>query len=186
MLLNHRKSGFTLIELLICITLLATILIVSSNSVGNLVDRQRSQSEIKGLMRAFHFARTAAISNAQIVTICPLDEHSRCTTNWNGPVTIFLDPDNQKALNDGNNLLHVYQGTGQGHFQPAPSKRRYFQFSSLGTARGTMGNVTWCARNDRAFLRQQLIVSRSGRLRLAQDRNGDGIREKFDGTPISC
>ena len=186
MLLIHRNSGFTLLELLICITLLATILVASSNSIGKLVDRQRSHSEIKELMRAFHFAKTAAINNAQIVTICPLDAHSQCTADWNGPISIFRDPDNQKMLSNDDRLLHVYQGSGQGHFQPAPSTRRYFQFSSLGTARGTMGNITWCARDDQAFLRQQLIVSRSGRLRLAQDRNGDGIREKYDGTPISC
>jgi len=181
-----RSRGFTLIELVICIALLVTIIAASTHSIGNLVDRQRSQSEIKGLMRTFHLARTSAINHAQIVTICPLGSDGRCTSDWNSPVSIFLDPDNQKALNNSDFLVHVFHGSGNGHFQPAPSNRRYFQFSSLGTSRGTMGNVTWCARNDEPTLRQQLIISRSGRLRFAQDRNNDGVKEKYDGTPISC
>ena len=181
-----RSHGFTLIELLICTTLLVIILTASTHSIGNLVERQRSQSEIKGLMRAFHLARTAAINHAQTVTICPLDADGQCTSNWNSPVSIFLDPGNQKKLSDDDLLVHVFHASGNGSFQPAPSNRRYFQVNSLGASRGTMGNVTWCAQNDKATLRQQLILSRSGRLRFAQDSNNDGVKEKYDGTPISC
>ena len=99
---------------------------------------------------------------------------------------MFADPNNRKRLAADGDVLLETQVSSIGRLAAAPKSRRYFQFTPLGHARGTMGNITWCAQQDSPDKRQQLIITLSGRVRLAIDTNGDGIREKADGSKISC
>ncbi|KPQ01843.1 GspH/FimT family pseudopilin [Marinobacter sp. HL-58] len=180
------ENGFTLVELIVCLALLTIFLFATTASYNTLVARHAGETQIKALARLFHSARSEAIRSAQIITICPLDENRVCSSDWNRTISIFTDPNNLKRLTARANLLQEVNVSEYGRIRSAPSTRRYFQFTEIGSARGTMGNLTWCAQNDTAETRQQLIITLSGRVRLARDMDGDGVREKADGSAISC
>ncbi|MEC7816934.1 MAG: GspH/FimT family pseudopilin, partial [Pseudomonadota bacterium] len=182
---NMPERGFTLIEAMIVIAVLTVVVAATTVSLSDLSRRQASRAEINGIFRTFQVARATAINHGQIVTICPLTDTGDCGSDWNTPVSVFLDPQNKRQLRQPKDVVHRFYPSQYGVFAAAPSNRRYFQFSPIGSSRGTLGNVTWCAREDDPTLRQQLILSRSGRVRWAQDNDGDGVKEKYDGTPIA-
>jgi type IV fimbrial biogenesis protein FimT len=48
------------------------------------------------------------------------------------------------------------------------------------------GNFLYCAAGGAATEARMVIVNPQGRLRIARDRNGDGIVEDAAGRPVSC
>jgi prepilin-type N-terminal cleavage/methylation domain-containing protein len=185
-LLNFNK-GATLIELSISLAVFAIIAASAISYTPTLVQSQRSDSAIKNTIQMFKLARTEAITGGSIVTICPLNTDGTCTNQWHQPISVFSDPDNSRSLNTTEVVLLQIEPPSVGRIQAAPSGRRYFQFGPLGGAKGTLGNLTYCPEftADTRFIRR-LIVSFSGRIRLAQDKNNDGQVEDADGSPVTC
>jgi len=185
--LSNFKKGATLIELCIALAIIAILAAAAATSIPTLVQSQRSGAAIKNIIQLFKLARTEAITGGSIVTICPLNTGGTCTNRWNQPISVFLDPDNSRSLNHAELVLRQIAPPSGGRIQAAPTGRRYFQFGPLGGAKGTLGNLTYCPEptTETQFIRR-LIISFSGRVRLAQDRNHDGRVENFDGSPVTC
>lgn len=186
MKLFRSSRGLTLIELCIALSILAVITLSTASFAPGVIQNQRADTAIKEMLSLFQLARTQAITSGSIVTICPLDAIGQCSNNWDGPVSLFRDPDNNRSLVDDEEIIKQIENFSHGTLKAAPSHRRYFQFNSLGNSKGTLGNVTYCPRSgDPRFIRK-LIINFSGRVRLAQDKNNDGLVENASGKPISC
>lgn len=185
--LPNLHKGLTLIELSIALAIFAILAASAITYTPTFVQSHRSDLAIKNVTQLFKLARTEAITSASIVTICPLRTDRTCSNQWNQPISVFLDPDNSKSLTNAERVLRQIEPPLGGRFQAAPSSRRYFQFDPLGGAKGTLGNLTYCpaATSGTQFIRR-LIISFSGRVRLAQDRNNDGQVETADGSPVTC
>jgi hypothetical protein len=56
----------------------------------------------------------------------------------------------------------------------------------MGLPSGTQNTWTLCDPSNDPKLAKAVILSPVGRIRFAEDSNGDGIPEKSDGTPLSC
>jgi len=180
-------AGFTLVELLIVIVLISVVASYAIPSMGNLVDNSRRHAAVSDMVSLLNLARNSAILEQHTVTICPLDQTNTCTHDWNTrPVTVFRDPDSDRVLAKGSDIIRVNQVVEGGQWDANTSSRPYFRFFATGMASYAIGNMTWCPDDNNSHLAAQIVVNMGGRLRLSEDHDGDGVIENADGTPVNC
>jgi prepilin-type N-terminal cleavage/methylation domain-containing protein len=184
-----RQGGFTLLELMITIAI--AVIIISAVTAGwqGLIENVASQRIRSDLVQTFANARSQAVTKYEITTICPLDSDDVCSANWDDPVSVFIDPDNNRSLSASAELISIHNPRPNGSLTASNSgsaERRYFQYNPDGSARGTIGNITWCPDSEEAERAIQLRMNFGGRVTWALDRDGDGIREDAKGQPLTC
>lgn len=147
---------------------------------------QRAQGQLRTL---FHTARLNAVHQGTTVTLCPLANDNDCTNDWTLPVSVFLDPNNARALASAARLIHTEPPIAHGLIRASSagvSERRYFQYNPDGTVKGTIGHLIWCPESGNEHNAVQMLLNFGGRIRWADDADDDGIVEMTDGTAVSC
>ena len=162
-----RQSGFTLLELMITIAI--AVIITSAVTAGwqGLIEGTTGQRVRSTLVQSFADARSQAVTKNEITTLCPLDSNLVCSSDWDGPLSIFTDPNNDRALTATTELLHTHHGISRGSLNASnsgPAERRYFQYNPDGSAKGTIGNITWCPDSGDETRAIQLRVNFGGRI----------------------
>lgn len=183
------QRGFTLLELMISITVVTVITASVSGTWGAIVERYTRYAVQSTLSQTFASARSSAVKFAEITTICPLDAAMECSRDWDRPLTVFLDPMNERGLTSDTKILRIFEIPEDGSIKASksgPMERRYFQYNPNGTARGTLGNLVWCPNSHNSSSAIQLRMNFGGRITWARDSNQDGIKEDAQGQPLSC
>jgi prepilin-type N-terminal cleavage/methylation domain-containing protein len=185
-----RSAGFTLIELLLAMALLGILLTFGTPDLRRWHREARSEALLMELGRLLSEARSTAATQAVPVTLCATRVPPKCDSSWQQQLLLFTDHNGNRVFEReaGDTVLRLWtQPAAQGrlslHNFPA---RPSLQFLPSGFTNGESGNFTWCPDEEEPAAIRQLIFTRTGRTRLAQDRDGDGIREGADGAPLSC
>jgi len=169
--MHTRVAGFTLLELLITLVIMTTLLAMAYPSFSGLVRKNKHNSEVLEVYQALQFARYTAISHNDLVTVCPISE-GKCSEDWSQPISVFLDPLNQKAISKPQHLKRVFQGPKYNTLQPFPASKRLFQFRGTGETKGTPGRIEitllHAAEND-PRTKSKVILSWSGRPRVVRE-----------------
>jgi type IV fimbrial biogenesis protein FimT len=184
-----NQSGFTLLELMITITI--AVIIISAITAGwqGLIENTAGQRIRSTLTQSFADARSQAVTANEITTLCPLDANQVCSSDWDSPISVFTDPNNDRALTAEAELLHTHYPITRGSLSASrsgPAERRYFQYNPDGSARGTIGHIVWCPDSGDATRAIQMRMNFGGRIIWAIDRDGDGIRENAQGQALGC
>jgi prepilin-type N-terminal cleavage/methylation domain len=182
--------GFSLLELLIVLAVLGVALMLSSPDLRSWQREARSEAVLVELARLLAEARSTAINQGAPVTLCASTTPPACDAHWQSALLLFLDHDGDRVFErtEGDRVLRHWipdDASGQLLLRSFPA-RPSLQFLPNGFTDGESGNFTWCPHTAEARAIRQLIFTRSGRTRLAQDRDGDGVREGADGKPLSC
>lgn len=185
------KRGFTLIELLLVLGICTFLLLRFAQPAWKEL-QQRKQVELM-MLELQHFiamARSSAVSHNSMVTLCRSDDGTRCRGRWNDGSILFTDANADHILNEDDRLLFRLPAlpeavNGNLSFN-AFRNRQYLQLTPQGSTNFQNGNFTWCPADGNLRLARQLIVSVSGRTRMARDRDGDGIVENSQGQPLDC
>ncbi|WP_111498330.1 MULTISPECIES: GspH/FimT family protein [Marinobacter] len=183
---TYFAQGFSLVELLLTLVLAAILLSFAIPSMSDLIDGAQRRSSIHDLLSFMSFARHYAIDSSRIVTVCPLDETNHCGNDWNGPLSLFVDPYNERGLSAATHILRTLPSPETGTLKARSLHSSYFQYQPSGLIYSDLGNITWCPENRDRTQAAQLIISRGGRIRIAPDSDGDGIPEGSDGAPVDC
>lgn len=184
-----RHEGFTLIELIITIAVTAIITYTTVSNWRSVIDSTASRGVQSLLTQSFADARSHAVKANVTTTLCPLDSNLICSSNWGGPITVFSDPDNDRALTSKTELIQIHPATPAGTITASnsgPNERRYFQYNPDGSAKGTIGNIIWCPESGDATKAIQLRMNFGGRITWATDSDGDGIREDSHKQRLTC
>lgn len=181
-----KLAGFTLIELLIIVAIIGILTGYGFTGFTQLTQRTVATSVANEMRHHFAFARSSAIYQGTLVTLCAIDEDNHCTADWKNTLMIFNDRNNNRTLDLDELVLRTLAAPKQGFWRAKPANKGYFQFDSIGTAHGTLGSVTWCPDDKNNHHAVQLLLNLGGRLRQANDSNGDGIAEDSKGKPLSC
>ena len=96
-----RTRGFTLVELILTLALVAMLAGIASTSWTQLISSTRHNDLINDTRRMFAVARSYAVHQKTLTTVCPLSPAQRCIDNWNNPVSVFPDRDNDKRPDAG-------------------------------------------------------------------------------------
>lgn len=162
-------EGITLIELCVALSIVAILALSTASYAPSVIQKIRADSGIRELHHLFKFARTEAITSGSIVTLCPIDEARGCSNDWNSnPISVFRDSDNSKSLTHDETIIKQVAILSVGSLSAAPSQRGYFQFDSLGGAKGTPGNLTYFPTPHDTEMARKIIISFSGRTRMAR------------------
>jgi type IV fimbrial biogenesis protein FimT len=185
--LRRTTQGFTLIESLIALVILALLMSLSGISWSPLIASNRHKDIVNTTHRMFSLARSYAITQKTVTTVCPLSSSLQCIDDWNKPVSIFPDVDNDKRPDDGR-IYQVFElADEQSILYSRTAGRGYFQLAPDGMSRGTMGSLVACTSAGDSLLEMSyLALNIGGRLRTLADDDNDGIITLPWGATVTC
>lgn len=180
-------TGFTLVELLLALTILTLVSTFALSQWSSWVNDVRHRTQINAYAELFNYARWMAASRRQRVTLCPLDTNHRCQDDWNRPVSVFPDQDNNKEPDD-NQVWRVFPAPIEAFsVRSRTGGRGYLQFSATGMVYGASGGLVLCpAPGIEGGKMSYMAVNRGGRFRSEHDEDGDRHLRLSWGADIYC
>lgn len=180
--------GLTLLELMIVLAVCALLVGLAAPGLGSVLKKNEGETLINAVTGLMNFARNSAVTSDRVVTLCRSADAHSCGGQWEQGMLVFADLDANGKFDGDDQLLRqtrLNASAGSLVLRSFPN-RQYVQYDRNGFTRGQNGTFTWCPIDGVAAWAQQAIFTQSGRVRLAHDSNGDGIREGSDGKPLSC
>ena len=182
-----RQGGFTLIELLITLMIFTLLAGAVSFSWSRLIATNEHTQTVNQTQRIFALARSFAVNQKTLTTICPLSPPNGCVDDWNQPVSIFPDENNDRQPDNGRIHKTFSLAKPRTTLYSRTAGRGYFQMSADGMSHGTMGSIVTCSNGGNGSTRlTYLALNIAGRVRTLQDEDHDGKLKLPWGTEISC
>lgn len=182
---NHR--GFTVIELVVTVALVAILAAIAVPAYTTMMTNNRMVGEINDFVGSLHFARSEAIKRGVDVTVCKSLDEQLCTTagDWSQGWVIFQDT-NSSQTRDGAGcpgepcepLISAHSAfEGADQFAGTGNPANWVQFNRNGFSGNSFGTFTLCESGKDPRKARAIVISRTGRIRLGEDTNGNGIVE---------
>jgi type IV fimbrial biogenesis protein FimT len=189
--MHKPPRGFSLIELLLVLGISLMLLLRFVHPWWQEVQQHKQVGMMMLELQQFIvMARSSAVSHNGMVTLCRSDDGMQCRGRWKDGSILFTDSNADHIINGEDRLLFRLPAPApdaQGELKfNAFRNRQYLQLTPLGSTNFQNGNFTWCPADGNLKLARQLIISVSGRTRMARDSDGDGIVENSQGQPLSC
>lgn len=102
---THNQTAFTVIEALITIAILSVLMHSAVPALGAMLKRYQLDTLSAANLRLMHSARLQAISHAQPVTWCPMNDQGRCVATDATRVITFEDINNNQQLDENETLF---------------------------------------------------------------------------------
>lgn len=180
------QLGLSLLELMLSLAIFSLLLGLAAPSLQGLLEDTERRTVLLGVYQATQLARQEALRRNSSVTLCPLDSRNHCHGNWNQPVAVFMDPQNQRQLINESYLLRVLPPPRRGSRRIGVGNRGFFHYGPQGSGLHTPGNVQYCPHSGNARRAGQLIINMTGSGRFARDLNGDGVVQDARGRALVC
>ncbi|TVP52241.1 MAG: prepilin-type N-terminal cleavage/methylation domain-containing protein [Halomonadaceae bacterium] len=180
------QQGITLLELMVSLVVLVVLMGFAGPSLQGLQENMERRVILLGVYQATLLAKQEAVRRNSSVTLCPLDTNNSCHGDWNQPVAVFLDPENQRQLLEDSYLLRVLPAPRRGSRRIGVGNRGFFHYGPMGIGRHTPGHVLYCPASGNPLRAGQIIINMTGKARFARDLNGDGRVQDAQGRPMVC
>lgn len=181
--MKPQQDGFSLIELLVCIGILSVLLTISLPSMTSITGHQRVAAQISEIRNALQLARSLAVMEGEIWKVCMLDAQQNCVKQNGESLAVFRDDNNDNQIDHTEKRLKTSSIEGV-NIKLSASNRAYIRFKITGESMES-GNFQVCASDSNVIKGRQVIIYRSGRIRLSKDTNQDGYHESSSGV-IKC
>lgn len=186
--LHYKISGFSLIELMITIAIMSSLFTIGMPSYHDLIKRYHVKVEVDKWQLALNHARQAAITSGNIITLCPSSNGFSCGKNWHDGAILFVDKNRDHHKDSDEVILEVVEQTNNQQVLTwrAFQNRNYIQFQQNGFTWNQNGTLRVCSADASLKYNRALIVTRSGRIRISTDSDGNGVHEDAAGNDVSC
>ncbi len=182
---KNSQTGFTIIELLVVIVVFAIGATIAIPSYQSLIRSNRMTVQVNELVADIHYARSEAIKRGRSVSICRTNPGSNaCKTNKNWGVNgwiIIADSEvikvHESSLNSDATLFET--GTTN-------ANKGILTFNRYGYAPSGARTFRLCSSSDEKADLKGVVVTPSGRVRLAVDTDGDGAVEDGNANNLAC
>ncbi len=155
----QSTRGFTLLELIIVVTISIILLTIAVPGFQTLIENNRLTSVAASIKNNLAFARSQAVSLANFVTVCPLEDN-QCTDNWINGIDIFIDSDRDGDFDSGEVLLKSGENFNLNGELVFPSNR--VTYTPDGLISGNSANFRYCTGNSRVGVN----IAYSGRAKI--------------------
>ena len=182
-------AGLTLIELMVTIAIAAILLAIAVPNLRSLFINNRLVTTANNFVASLNTARSEAIRRGVAVS---LKKNSTTSGDWGSAGwTMFVDSNGNGSLDSGETTLKIENAL------PSPltlyannNFLNYIRFTPSGQSNNS-GTFVICydgmLQQGGDARSRAIIVNATGRVRVAQDSNGDGIPNKDDGNNVaSC
>ena len=108
----RAQSGITLTELIIVMLIAATLMAIGIPSYRYVTYSNRVSSEVNALLGDLQYARSEAVKEGQMVTVCPANTGATACANgtsWQNGWIVFSDVNSNQTVAAAANILHVQQ-----------------------------------------------------------------------------
>ncbi len=177
-----KRNGYTLIELIVTLALASTLIFLAIPSVTSLLQKQTVISQIHLLNKTLNKARRLAVISSQITVACTLTPAKTCAGELSNQLDVFVDKNQNRRLDPSEERLqHIEIDSGLQLKPRLSAGRAYITFNPTGTTNGTFGSLQLCQPSYAPENQRAIIITRTGRIRLSQDTNHDGLHETGSG-----
>lgn len=105
---TDKNNGFTIVEMMITITVITIILALALPNLTQFFARNNLAGTTNELIAGINQARSEAVTRSTIVSICPSNDGVSCDPgNWEGGWIVFLDPNNNRSIDAGENIVNL-------------------------------------------------------------------------------
>lgn len=182
-----RQQGFALAELCVVLAICAILSTFAFQKMQGILARVEVTRITAELYQLCLSARAKAAHIKLPLTLCGSRNGLVCDHQWATGALLFIDKNRNHILDADDSRLE-YRA-----FQISPATLKWQGFGEkvlsiegLGIPFASNGSFSYCSADKQPVYRRQVIVNRSGRVRVSMDRNGDGIHEAADGGNIDC
>tara|TARA_R110002167_G_scaffold144413_10_gene334856 strand:- start:87504 stop:88073 length:570 start_codon:yes stop_codon:yes gene_type:complete len=182
------NRGFTILELCITLALVCVLTGLAAAPLQSFVAAKEGDQALRSINELILIARSAAAKNGRGVTLCPSSTGLQCGGTWSSGAMLFLDRNFDRKINQDDIILRARSELSrQGSITwRAFGNRQYLQVDARGFMRHQSGNFSYCDASGDPQLARQLVVNSAGRVRVALDSDGDGVRENSRGKALEC
>jgi type IV fimbrial biogenesis protein FimT len=182
-----NKKGFTLIELMIVISLVGILTSLALPSFETFLRKRQMIGSSDLLYTTLYWARSEAVKRNNTVTLCKSSDGVTCGGSWSVGWLMFEDTDSDGDFDVGEVI--ITSGAPPSGYQliwsPFGSKN-YIRFYKNGMTSSHNGTFKLCPDDSDSRYASAVIVSKTARIRVAQDSNQNGIREDASGNDLNC
>ncbi|MFT7222725.1 MAG: type IV fimbrial biogenesis protein FimT [Cellvibrionaceae bacterium] len=162
-----QHQGFTIIELVVAIAIFSIAMTIGISSLSSLLANHRVKTAHNHLFSLIQYARMQAVSYRTPVLLCPSQNQVECTDNWDLPLMIFVDRNNDKDFNNDDLLLRVERPLADGKQSSLKgfigNHSRYIRYIADGSV--AAGRLTYCLYGKDTTYRRHISFSKNGRAR---------------------
>ncbi|MFW5450460.1 MAG: GspH/FimT family pseudopilin [Methylophagaceae bacterium] len=184
-----NNKGLTLIELMVVIAIIGILASLAAPSFNTILRQQKVIGEAKVLFSLVYLARSEAIKRNGIVAICKSNDADQCGGSWSDGWIIFSDSvGNSNGSRDVGETL-ISSGSIRDDYQlswGAFGSNNYIRFTSQGLTKSQNGTFKLCPDDGDIRFARAVVISKTARVRLTKDSDGDGIYEDDTGNNLTC
>ncbi|MFM8355484.1 MAG: GspH/FimT family protein [Gammaproteobacteria bacterium] len=186
--------GITLLELLITLAIVALLGSLALPGLRGLREQSDSTLAVNQVLGQLGLARSSAILQHARVTLCPgggqtPGSPATCGVrdSWHLGALLFVDVNGNGRRETTEPELRRFPPLDTGRVYWRGFRNRvYLQYLPSGHTPFQNGSFYYCAASGAPNLARIVILTASGRARVASDRNGDGVVEDASGQPARC
>lgn len=184
--MHDLSEGVSLLEVLITLSIICVIALAASFGMQGLLHSSQGAATLQNLRLGIEIAKSTAVKSRKAVTVCRSSNGSSCQGNWHEGAIVFLDPDGKLNPDSQDLIVHRVPATTGTVYWRAFQNRQYLRFAPSGELLNQNGNFLYCPADRNPEHADQIIVNRIGRVRWAQDSDGNGVKEDAQGRPLAC
>jgi len=174
--------GFTFVELLVSLIVLSLLSALAFPSYSGYKARRSVSLKAWEIKRSLELGRSIAVTQNTQIKVCTATVWHQCVKRFGERLLVFEDLNGDRRWTDNESL---YKDVTLGDFavKLSASGRAYVRFKGSGESLES-GNFLVCSARAEDFGRQ-VIIFRTGRIRLSKDRDQDGYDDS-SGQQIVC
>ena len=178
-----KTPGFTLIELLIVSAVGVVLLTLATPALERTLRDHRLTALSNDLLALLNLARSEAVRRGATVVLCKSADGQNCGgPGWSAGWIVFVNAPDQwpPAVGSGDEILRTSAALPPGYTLHASTNFTNFIAYRASGRSNTMGRFVLCKDGRLEHHSRALFVSITGRVRVGQDENGNGIPDSRD------